>query len=84
MALFTLLLSLLFLQISAAQNVPNENLKKSIQSTAFSAEFSQSVQLYPGETLVFDETITNVGGLYDSTTGEFACPTDGYSCSFGT
>ena len=44
---------------------------------AFTAELSSTATIAPGSTIVFDRVITNVGGLYFNTSGQFACPDDG-------
>ena len=45
--------------------------------TAFSAYALGSTSYAPDATLVFDNVVTNVGGGYNSTTGEFTCPVGG-------
>ena len=44
---------------------------------AFSADLLSTTKIAPGSTIVFDRVMTNVGGLYFNTSGQFACPDQG-------
>ena len=40
---------------------------------AFSAVLKETLNYLPGNTVIFDHTLTNEGGLYFSNTGQFVC-----------
>ena len=79
MAMLPAFFLVLFLQTCAAEKPRNEMDNHRAQPSknvviAFSAELSDYVELAPGSPLVFDYTLTNVGGLYFNTSGQFVCP----------
>lgn len=44
---------------------------------AFSAGLSHDLTILHAEKVVYDKIFTNIGSAYDSTTGNFNCPTSG-------
>ena len=65
-------------------NLPlkSQNKKSSLQQNkqdlqlAFSAVCTQTVDYFPGSTVVFNDVITNDGGAYVNNTGQFVCVDD--------
>ena len=54
-------------------------------STGFTVELSDDIQLFPNERIIFNNVVTNIGGYYNAETGSFQCPDNGtYSFSLST
>ena len=43
----------------------------------FTAYATADIDFDPPETVIFDGIVSNYGGAYDNTTGEFTCPVTG-------
>ena len=46
-------------------------------AVGFTAELSSDQDLFPGDKIVFDRVISNIGGQYDAERGIFECPDSG-------